>query len=93
MNRRTALFAIAPIVAALFACHRGDDLKSLTVAEVSARLAARDGKTVAIDCNSKERFAKGHLPGARWVAYDAVSASDLPADKATTLVFYCANEL
>jgi rhodanese-related sulfurtransferase len=56
-------------------------------------LASHDGKTLAFDCNSKDHFAKEHLPGARWVPFDGVTAADLPSDKATTLVFYCANEL
>ena len=32
------------------------------------------------------------VPGATWVHYDEVSAETLPADHATSLVFYCANE-
>ena len=32
------------------------------------------------------------MPGAKWVKFNEVKASDLPADKASTLVFYCANE-
>ena len=32
------------------------------------------------------------MPGATWVHYDSVTAETLPADHATSLVFYCANE-
>lgn len=42
------------------------------------------------DVNSAERFAKGHVPGARLVT-TAPQASDLPANKDAMLVFYCAN--
>jgi rhodanese-related sulfurtransferase len=43
------------------------------------------------DNNSEERFAKSHVPGARWVAFNKVTASDLPKDKERSLVFYCEN--
>ena len=68
---------------------------TLTVAELDARMAeAKAGKlTLAVfDNNNKDRFEKGHIPGAKWVQHDAVKPSDLPADKEATLVFYCANE-
>lgn len=67
----------------------------LTIPELEARMAAARAGTLALsiyDNNAAERFAQGHLPGARWVMYDAVTARDLPADKDTTLVFYCASE-
>jgi rhodanese-related sulfurtransferase len=94
MVRRMFLFALAGVVAGL-ACSRGGGpaLKELTVEEVAAKIAANDGKTVLYDCNSKERYAKGHLPGARWVPFDAVTAADLPTQKDTLLVFYCASSL
>lgn len=49
-------------------------------------------KAVVIDVNAPERYAKGHVPGAKNVAFDKVTEKDLPADKTTRLVFYCANE-
>ena len=67
----------------------------LTVDELEAKMAeAKAGKlTLAIvDNNQKERFDKGHIPGAKWVKFSEVKASDLPSDKEATLVFYCANE-
>jgi hypothetical protein len=67
----------------------------LTVDELSARMSdAKAGKIklAVFDNNQHERFAKSHVPGAKWVAFDAVKASDLPADKDTELVFYCSNE-
>jgi hypothetical protein len=68
------------------------ELKTLTVDEVAARVAAKDGRTFVYDNNPKERYQQGHVPGARWVASGDVTASVLPADKTATLVFYCANE-
>jgi 3-mercaptopyruvate sulfurtransferase SseA len=67
----------------------------LTVDELEARMGdAKAGriKLAVFDNNQHERFAKSHIPGAKWVAFDAVQASDLPVDKDATLVFYCANE-
>lgn len=67
----------------------------LTVDEVQAKIAdAKAGKASVyiFDNNGKERFDKGHVPGAKWVKADAVNATVLPADKQATLVFYCGNE-
>jgi 3-mercaptopyruvate sulfurtransferase SseA len=67
----------------------------LTVDELDARMtAAKAGqaKLAIFDNNHRERFDKSHIPGAKWVQFDQVKASDLPADKETALVFYCANE-
>ena len=62
----------------------------LSVQEVSD-LVAKDAASV-FDDNREERFRQGHVPGAVWLAYDAVAADKLPAEKDRTLVFYCANE-
>jgi hypothetical protein len=92
MNRRALLFALAAL--GLFACSRSSTpLKTLTVDEVATRMAANDGKTFVYDNNDKARYNESHLPGARWVKFDAVTAADLPPDKTATLIFYCAHEL
>lgn len=67
-------------------------LGEMTVDDVDKRIAANDAKFAVFDANDKETFAAGHVPGAKWVPSNAVTADMLPADKATTLVFYCANE-
>ena len=67
----------------------------LTVDELAAKMkAAKEGtiKLAVFDNNERQRFDKGHIPGATWVKFDAVKASDLPADRETTLVFYCTNQ-
>jgi hypothetical protein len=67
----------------------------LTIEELEARMSeAKAGKlTLGIyDNNHKDRFEKGHIPGAKWVKATELQASDLPAQKEATLVFYCANE-
>src|SRR5437762_103968 len=64
-------------------------LQSLTPAEVEKR---RTEKNVFVfDNNNKERFEKGHVPGAKWVKPSEMTAAMLPPDKTATLVFYCAN--
>jgi hypothetical protein len=68
-------------------------LKKLTPDEVQTRIAANDGHTFVYDDNEKDRWAKGHVPGAKWLDPDHVTAADFPPDKGATLVFYCANEL
>ena len=67
----------------------------LTVDELAAKMkAAKEGKLrlAVFDNNERERFVAGHIPGAKWVKFDAVTASDLPTDRETTLVFYCTNQ-
>jgi rhodanese-related sulfurtransferase len=93
MDRRTFLSLVA-VPALALACTRGSssELKRLTVDEVQARIAAKDGKTFVYDNNPRERFEKSHLPGARWVESGEVTAAVLPPDKSATLIFYCANE-
>jgi hypothetical protein len=67
----------------------------LTIEQLEAKMAdakAGKGALFIYDNNHKERFDQGHIPGAKFVEYDKVQASDLPQDKEATLVFYCANE-
>jgi 3-mercaptopyruvate sulfurtransferase SseA len=66
-------------------------LRELTVPDLAARIARHDTVTV-IDNNSRARYEEGHIPGARWVQFDHVAATDLPADHASALVFYCHSE-
>jgi hypothetical protein len=67
----------------------------LTVDELSAKMDdAKAGKIklAIFDNNHRERFDKSHIATAKWVQFDKIQASDLPSDKDTELVFYCANE-
>jgi len=93
MTRRTIACLLAVVALALLGCSRGPALKTLTVDEVAALVAAHDGKTFFYDDNPKDVFAVGHVPGAKWLDEDRVTAADLPADKGAKLVFYCASEL
>ncbi|QQR85586.1 MAG: rhodanese-like domain-containing protein [Flavobacteriales bacterium] len=42
-----------------------------------------------IDVNEADNYAFAHVPGAKLLLYDAITAELLPADKSSTLVFYC----
>ena len=98
MQRRLFVCLLPGVVAALAAfpgipsADPSHELKRLTVDQVAARIAARDGKTFIYDNNSKESWASGHVPGARWLDDEKVTAADLPADKGALLIFYCHNE-
>jgi len=93
LGRRSGLivFSGAMLILGLGAC-KSDNLKTMTVDQVAARVAAKDGHTFVYDDNPQDRYAKGHVPGATWLQHEPTQA-DLPADKGATLIFYCASEL
>jgi hypothetical protein len=62
----------------------------LTVQEVAAK--QKEKNVFIFDNNQEARFKKSHVPSARWLNPFNLQASDLPADKSATLIFYCANE-
>jgi rhodanese-related sulfurtransferase len=64
----------------------------VTVDQVATRVESHDAHLAVFDANSRETFDEHHVPGAHWVDYHTLTASELPADHATSLVFYCANE-
>ncbi len=64
-----------------------DDLPELTVDEVAARLGQPG--FVVVDNNGAGRYRRSHVPGAINLNAHLFAADALPADKATTLVFYC----
>jgi rhodanese-related sulfurtransferase len=64
-----------------------DEIPELTVDQVAARLGQPNFHV--FDNNGRGRWARSHVPGAKNLnAYD-YDASELPADTAATLVFYC----
>ena len=62
----------------------------LTLDQVERAIAKKEAITI-IDNNSRERWAEGHVPGAKWMESSEIKASALPADKGAKLVFYCSN--
>lgn len=96
---RFLLFLVSVVGLAFLGCFKNGgppaasgELKPLTVDQVAARIAANDGKTFVYDNNNKESWVDGHVPSAKWVDSDHVTAADLPTDKTATLIFYCHNE-
>ncbi len=53
----------------------------------------REKSVTVIDVNSRQSWLKAHVPGAINLDPTAYGANDLPADKASTIVFYCSNPL
>lgn len=100
-----ALVVLVAGTGALCGCNRGrpeapdtvmstdaamQQITRFTVEEVE-RMLGRPGVFV-FDANPRELYASKHVPGARWVQWDAVTAEVLPADRDATVIFYCANE-
>lgn len=67
----------------------GEPFTLLSVADLARDMGAKDLKV--FDANSPSTYAKGHIPGAVNVDYEDLTAGELPADKATRVVFYCKN--
>ncbi len=80
----TALLSLAGLAGA------GETIPELTVEQVHKRLSEKN--FYVYDNNPRDVWQEGHVPKARWLDYNNVTAKDLPADKNATLVFYCANE-
>jgi rhodanese-related sulfurtransferase len=62
----------------------------LSVNEVRALI---DGKEAVYiyDANDRESYRKGHIPGAKWVQFNAFMAAEMPPAKDVKLIFYCYN--
>ena len=65
-----------------------DAIPELTIEQVAARLG-EPGFHV-FDNNGAGRYRRGHVPGAVHLSPYDFAATALPADRAATLVFYCA---
>jgi rhodanese-related sulfurtransferase len=93
MNRHLALVVAAALASpfAALACDGDSHAAQLTVDDVAKLTASKE--LTAVDANGPETRAKyGTVPGAVLLSgHDYVPAKELPADKATRLVFYCAN--
>lgn len=66
-------------------------LPTIDPATLHSRLAA--GEVAVFDVNSPASWRQARVPGARPLDPDAFTASDLPASRERTLVFYCSNPL
>lgn len=104
---RTLMFGIALSLAAVSGCNSDkaagdksadkaadkakDEFPAMTMDEVQKGIDAK--QLTAVDCNGdRTRKKLGVLPGAISVSdEESFAASELPADKTTKLVFYCAD--
>ncbi|MBK8339472.1 MAG: hypothetical protein IPK99_05430 [Flavobacteriales bacterium] len=62
-------------------------VKELAPAELAAMLGSPG--VFVYDCNEEDMHAYAHVPGAKLLVYDQVTAEKLPPDHSATLVFYC----
>jgi rhodanese-related sulfurtransferase len=64
-----------------------------TISPASLHQLMQREPVLAIDVNSPQSWASARVPGARNLDPLAYTESDLPADKAAVLIFYCSNFL
>ena len=95
---RTILFAAALSLAAASGCAKDkgsteqvDDYPRMSLDEVEKGIAANE--VTAIDCNGERTRKKlGAVPGAVIISdEETYPVTELPADKARRLVFYCSD--
>jgi rhodanese-related sulfurtransferase len=67
----------------------GTPPQELTAKELESMLASPG--VFVFDNNGPDLYAQGHIPGAKLLEYDNVTADKLPSDRNATLVFYCYN--
>lgn len=92
---KSFVVCLAFALLAVAGCSKPEKEKGIAIVgvpELDAMLAR--GAWTPVDANGPTtRKNKGVIPGAiRLSDYETFSASELPADKARPLVFYCANE-
>jgi rhodanese-related sulfurtransferase len=87
-----ALFVIVAVL--LNACASGR-AANVSVSDVQQFVSAKTANVTIVDVNDDEtRRDKGMVPGAtRLSSYDKYAMSELPADKNSTVIFYCYNSL
>lgn len=85
MRRSILLLTFCSIAWMASAQSGGSIVKDITPQELFAGLP----RMHVIDVNEADNYAFAHVPGARLMAYDAIAADALPADRSDTLVFYC----
>jgi rhodanese-related sulfurtransferase len=66
-------------------------LKSVSPAELHQMIQKR--QVTVVDVNSRQSWMKAHVPGALNLDPADYKDSDLPADRSSSLVFYCSNPL
>jgi rhodanese-related sulfurtransferase len=64
-----------------------------SISPAALRDLMREKSVTVIDVNSHQSWSRAHVPGAINLDPTSYDANDLPADKASSLVFYCSNPL
>jgi hypothetical protein len=88
--RSAFLIAGLLLATSAFQARADEGFGELTVDQVDQLIQSKSADV--FDNNSLDDWRKGHVPGAKWVKFNDVKATDLPQDKGRELVFYCHNE-
>lgn len=89
--------ALTPVSIALFCCSSFGQAEvtagSQPLVKEIAPIELRDmlGRSTlhVIDVNEEDNYNEAHVPGAKRMDYDAITAASLTSDKKDALVFYC----
>jgi rhodanese-related sulfurtransferase len=87
-----AMGILSPRAAATSGATAAQQPVSLSIDAVADLIAKKPRALHIYDANPKEVYEQGHLPGARWIAFDHVTPDSLPKDRSAILVFYCYND-
>jgi hypothetical protein len=83
---KTLLF-LAGLLLFASSARANEGFGDLTVDQVDAAIKSKSADI--FDNNTQKDWDEAHVPTAKWVKFNAVKESDLPADKSRQLVFYC----
>jgi rhodanese-related sulfurtransferase len=64
-----------------------------TISPVELNRLVQQGSATVLDVNSPQSWRSARVPGSRNLDPAGYGESELPADKAATVVFYCSNPL
>jgi rhodanese-related sulfurtransferase len=94
MKRVLSLFIVSFALVSMCAFARGK-APEISAEAVQSHINGKAAKFAVLDSNDEAtRASKGTVPGAiKLSSYNEYALSELPADKTTTLVFYCYNTL
>lgn len=64
-----------------------------TISPADLRQLVHDNLVLIVDVNSRQSWLKAHVPGAINLDPVTYTETDLPADRQSSLVFYCSNPM
>ncbi len=94
MKRYFSALLLVATATFLMACASGR-AADVSVGTVQQFVSAKPANVTIVDVNDDEtRKEKGMVPGAtKLSSYDKYAMNELPADKSSTIIFYCYNTL